>query len=144
MATNKYISLKDSVNYKNKKFRVMFEGYLKSLSKNTQVNIGINGGLDVSMGAIYQERRMQIRLRHTEPSSDYGGLSDLEYFYLLNDPNPTTGSPSNVITFTDHYNNVANVILSGKLDINTLTTVLEGNYAWFIAPITLLYLESEA
>lgn len=141
---NKYMSLKDSVNYKNKRFRVMFEGHNITLDKSQAISKGINGGFDVSMGAIFKQKMFNIRVRHTEPDTNYGSLSDLEYFYKLNDPNPTSGSGSNVITYTDHYGNVADVFLVGKLQIQTLTTILEGNYAWFVVPLTLLFKEPVA
>jgi hypothetical protein len=60
-----------------------------------------------------------VRVRHTEPATpdlydiEYGTKADLEYFYSLNNPN---GSPSNILTFQNHFGTQINVVMAGDFN----------------------------
>ena len=142
MATNKYITIRDSVSYKSKRFHVMFEGYLPSLDKSVDIKKAVNGGYDISVGATYEEHSFIIRCRGEDPNTDFGNIDDLEWFYRLSDPNPSSGSPSNVLTMTDHFGLDHNVMMVGKFSRQSLTTIIEGQSSYFLAPVTMLFMVS--
>jgi len=135
MTHYKYIVLTDSAATKTKRFRVMWEGFKPTLDKAQSVNRAVNGGLDVSMGGIYEGYEMVIRVRHTEADSNYGTLADLEYFYRLNDPTPTSGSPSNLITMTDHFGTTKYVYMLGQFPRLLMGCEIEGTEAWYMVPV---------
>lgn len=135
---NKYITLSSSTGSISKKFRVLQQGFAPSLNKPGQPRYTIGGKPDVPMGAIQDMRTMVIRVRHTEPISGYGTLSDLESLYSLNDP---SGSPSNVLKLQDHEyptTSEKNVYWVGSFQKMPMTTQIEGEQAWFLVQAFLL------
>jgi hypothetical protein len=75
-----------------------------------------------------------IFLRDTEDEEGYGDVVELERIYGLNNPN---GTPSNVITLEDHFNNQFDCYMAGNFVPEPLTTTISGLYAWYYIPITL-------
>ena len=137
MTTNKYITLADSVPVLSKRFRVVQSGYKPAKNKKQQIYETIGGGLDVSNGSIYESHQYVLRLREEEEDTDYGTTHDLDYFYSLNDPQPTAGSPGDLLTLTDHYGNIKYGYMVGDFIPEPVTTIIEGIYAWFLIPINL-------
>ena len=130
---NSYITLENSNASLSKYFRVMGgpEGDYNDgmLSKSQEVNKTIGGGIDASVGAVYKTWNPTIMVRHTESESGYGTLADLETFYSYNDPG---GTPSNVITFTDHHAGAGvDVIMLGEFRKQCLGVSIEGANAWY-------------
>lgn len=124
-----FFILKNSDSSVEKKFRVIFSGYNRILEKNQSINTTIDGELDVSVGSVKERFIFVVRVRHEEPVSGYGTMADLEYFYRLNNPN---GTPSNVITFTNHYGVSFNVIMNGELSQQAQGIQIIGDTAWFL------------
>jgi len=123
----------------SKKFRVIAEGYDDGTpDKTTSIEKTIGGGLDISQGAVYRSWNPVIRVRHTESETDFGNLQDLEDLYSLNDPG---GTPSNVITFTDHHDTTHYVMLVGEFRKQLLSAMIEGQYAWYLVRIRMVEMQ---
>ena len=136
MAEVPYIWLMSSDSSVQERFRVLQQGYNDGqLEKAESLNRTIGGGLDHSMGAVYRSWNPVIRVRETEPETDYGDLDDLEYFYNLNDPG---GTPSNIISFVDHHQISFYVRIHGTFQKSILGSMTEGNQAWFLVKLNLL------
>jgi hypothetical protein len=135
MTSYNYIVLTTSDDATALRFRVLSGDYDDgSLEKAQAVVRTVGGGLDSSMGANFKTWNGTIKVRHTEDEADYGDLSELEYFYMLNNPN---GTPSNVITFTDNHGVDHEVLLTGAFRKRLLSSVIQGTEAWYIIPIRL-------
>jgi hypothetical protein len=129
MTTNAYFSLANSEGETSYKFRSLLAGHEPLLEKTQNIQPTLNGGLDVSMGGIYTTHTYNVMVRETESEEGFGNKSDLEAFYLLNNPN---GTPSNVITLTDHYGNDHAVFMVGQHLPLPLGVVIEGPNAYFV------------
>lgn len=135
----KYIVLESSDSSLSKYFRVAGgpEGDYNDgmLTKSQEVNKTIGGGIDASVGAVYRTWNPTIMIRHEEDVSGYGDLEDLETFYSYNDPG---GTPTNVITFTDHHAGAGvDIIMLGDFVKQTLGVSIEGLNAWFYIKLEL-------
>jgi len=95
-----YILMTNSNSSLSKKFYVVPEGFNEMLKKKYTAAETIDGGLDVTVGQVYDRRYYTVRVRQAEDEEGFGDLEDLKTFYSYNDPN---GTPSNLITFRDHY-----------------------------------------
>lgn len=137
MTTNAYIVIADSVPVRSKRFRVVMGGYKPTKSKRQSIQETIQGGMDVAVGSIYEDHQYMIRLRHQEEDANFGTKDDLDYFYSLNDPAPTGGSPGIQLTLTDHYGATKYGYMVGDFTPEPVTTIIEGIYAWFMVPITI-------
>jgi hypothetical protein len=131
-----FIWLKTSDLSKQFKFRVVAQGYDDgTLEKAEELKRTIGGGYDHSMGAVYQSWNPIIRVRASEPLTDYGTTGDLADFYKLNDPG---GTPSNNITFVDHHGQPFTVHMTGTFQKSLLGARIEGNEAWSIVKLKLV------
>jgi len=132
---NDYITLRNSDNSVEKKFKVLAQDYDDGTpEKAGTIKRTLGGGLAQSVGGIYYSWSPTIRVRHTETESGYGNLSDLSYFYELNDP---TATPSNIITFIDHHNVSRQVVIPGSLQKAALGASIEGEEAHYIVRLRL-------
>jgi hypothetical protein len=139
MTTYSYIVITDSTASKSKRFRVIQGGYKPTLDKRQTIEETVNGGLDIATGAIYGGAQYTFRLTETENDGNYGSKSDLEYFYQLNNPN---GTPSNILTVTDHFGVNHSGVFDGSLSPEPVTTIIEGTEAWFIVSVQFRFLPS--
>lgn len=137
-SSRKYIRLLDS-NGSGSAFRVVLGGYKPKREKSGEINRTAGGSFDHSVGDIYETFEYTIFLRDDEDEPGYGDVVELERVYALNNPN---GTPSNVITLEDHFNNQHNCYMAGNLVPEPLTTTLSGLYAWYYIPITLYVIPS--
>lgn len=135
---NAYFTLEDSIGY-TKKFGVLSGAYFPSKSKAQNIGTTLNGRLDVATGGIYERHTYTIRTLRgiTDPRDGYGNYADLDYFYSLNNPN---GSPSNILTFTDHYEQISQVIMNGDFSPQPLGVSIEGATAWFVVQCTFVFI----
>ena len=133
MATNKYIILANSNNSVSKRFSVVQMAPV--LERSDDIQRTLSGTLDKSAGVITALYQYVLRIRADETDAQYGSKSDLEYLFLLNNPQTV---PSDVIILTDHYGITHNCIFAGNLAPENVTTVLEGPNAIFLVKITLL------
>lgn len=138
---NKFIWLKSSDLSMQFKFRIMQQGYSDGeLEKMESRSRTIGGGIDHSVGAVYQSWRMIVRVRHTEPEANYGTLADLEAFYRLNNPG---GTPTNQITLTDNHGIDFQVHMIGNFGKQFMGSAIEGKEAWSMVGVILENIENE-
>jgi hypothetical protein len=130
-----YIVIADSIPTRSKRFRVIQGGWKEILNKRQMINETIDGGLDICIGSIYKVEQYVFRLAETEANTDYGTKADLEYFFRLNNPVPQSGQPSNLLTIIDNYETTMHGFMVGNLVPEPLTTIIAGEYAWFMTPI---------
>jgi hypothetical protein len=135
---NNYIVLTNSEVTESWKFKVIEGGYNVIKTKAQTVNETL-GGIDVAVGTIHEVHEYVIRLRADRfigdtqvEDSDYGVRTDLVYFYELNNPK---GTPTNVITLTDHFGDDHQVYFVGDLSVRPITTIIEGGAAIFFIPV---------
>lgn len=132
-SSRKYIELLDSTG-SGSAFRVVQGGWKPTQVKTGEVNKTAGGGIDHAVGDIYQIFQYVIWVRDTETETGYGDRAELERIYALNNPN---GTPSNVITLKDHFNQEFDCLMVGEMVPQPLTTIISGEYAWFYIPVTL-------
>lgn len=94
----------------------------------------LDGSLDKSAGPIVETWQYNLRVPYSVTDSNYGTMAELRTFFSYNDPN---GTPSDVITLTDHFGNNHSVFFYGKLTPQNLTTILDGVNSRWIVPIML-------
>ena len=111
MTHYKYFVLTNSNSSLSKRFRVISTMYGPVLEKSQSINHTLNGGIDISQGDIHETHTYGVRVRETEPDTNYGDRDDLKAFFMLNDPN---GTPSDLITLTDHYGTNYDVYMTGQ------------------------------
>jgi len=131
---NKWITLTDSINSRTKRFICVFPGYFPRKERKDTIDTTLDGELDISRGGVYKTFSYALRVKLEETDNDYGTQADLEYFYDLNNPN---GSPSDILTLTDHYGNIWEVAMVGTYSPQAQTIYLDGPYAFAIIPIEL-------
>ncbi len=134
MASNSYFTLTTSSGSLSKKFTVSQTGYQPGKTKQQSEQITIDGSLDISMGSIIERHIYTVKVRETEDRSGYGDLSDLDYFFSLNNP---IGTPTNKLTFVDHHGVSQHCYMVGDHIPSPLSTVIEGGDAWFFVQCTL-------
>ena len=129
MTTTSYFTLTNSNDSLEKRFKVIQSGYAPIAEKSQTIRKTLDGNLDVSVGAIYDRHEYVIKVTEAVADSDYGTLDDLETFYRYNNPN---GVPSNIVTLTDHYGGIHDVVMSGTFSPQPLGVLLEGNEAYYV------------
>lgn len=128
-----YVELLDSTG-SGSAFRVVQGGWKPIKNKTGEINRTAGGGIDYAVGDIYEIFELVIWCRDTEEEVGYGDRAELERVYALNDPN---GTPSNVVTFIDHFGNSHSCYMEGDQVPQPLTTIISGLYAWFYIPVRL-------
>lgn len=111
------------------RFRILAEGYSDgTLMRGSQIIRTVGGGTDIHAAEIYQVWQPNIKVRHTEPVSGYGTLSDLETLYQY----------YGTVTWRNHYQQEFTVLLLGKLDKSIIGFQVEGENAWYIVQLMLV------
>jgi hypothetical protein len=134
MTPTKWVTLSDSIAGKTRRFICVFPGYDPMYDPKETIDTSLEGALDVQRGGVYKVFQYVFRVRVDEVNPDYGSQADLEYFYLLKNPR---GTPSDVLTLTDHYGNIWSVLLTGQYNPQAQTVYLDGPYAFALIPVTL-------
>ena len=134
MAINKYITLQDSTASRTKNYVVTFPGYNPILDPHETIDTTLDGELDVQRGSLQEVINLTLRVAIEEDDPDFGNQDDLKYFYKLRNPK---GSPSDKITYTNHYGQQYIVVMTGQYNPNIQTVYLEGPYAFALIPVTL-------
>lgn len=149
MTSYNYIILESSSGSPSWRFKVVEGGY-NVVKEKAQTENETIGGIDVAMGAVHEIHEYVVKVKQgrwiiTDSGSyqveadEVGLLSDLEAFYELNDPG---GSPTNVITLTDHYGVEKDVYFVGTFAKQPISTIIEGGNAIFFIPIRLRVIPS--
>ena len=132
---NEYITLTNSDASLSKRFHVLARGYNDgALEKMEKGERTLGGGIDRSVGAVYKTWNPTIRVWHTVSDSNYGTLAELETFFKYTDPG---GTPSNVITFTDHHGTSYSVHMVGNFGKSILGSAVEGTEASVVVQLRL-------
>ena len=93
----------------------------------------LEGGTDKANGPIFKIWEYVLRIPLENPSvEEEGNWAEFEQFYDYNDPNAT---PSDQITLYDHFEVDHTVFLVGDLRPEPLTTMLEGDSAWYLVQV---------
>jgi len=128
-----YITLANSDGSINVKYAVLVENFRHTIAKSSSSENTMSGGEDVTMGGVRHQWSMLVKVKDV-PDTGYGSLDNLRTLYALNNPNAT---PSNVISFTDHYGTSHDVYMLGTFTEELLTAQIVGSNAVFIVPIML-------
>ena len=137
MTTEKYFVLTNSNNTLSKRFRVLFEGYVPIIEKSQTIDKTLDGGLDVSMGGLYETHEYLVRVRYEETDSNYGTMDELKTFFSYNNPN---GTPSNVLILTTHFGVNYNVMMVGNFAEKLLGVMIDGIYSFYVIQCTFLFI----
>ena len=137
MTTEKYFILTNSNNTLSKRFRVLFEGYVPTIEKSQTIDKTLDGGLDVSMGGLYETHEYLVRVRYEETDSNYGTMDELKTFFSYNNPN---GTPSNVLILTTHLGVNYNVMMVGNFAEKLLGVMIDGIYSFYVVQCTFLFI----
>jgi len=137
MTTEKYFVLTNSNNTLSKRFRVLFEGYVPIIEKSQTIDKTLDGGLDVSMGGLYETHEYLVRVRYEETDSNYGTMDELKTFFSYNNPN---GTPSNVLILTTHLGVNYNVMMVGNFAEKLLGVMIDGIYSFYVIQCTFLFI----
>ena len=137
MTTEKYFILTNSNNTLSKRFRVLFEGYVPIIEKSQTIDKTLDGGLDVSMGGLYETHEYLVRVRYEETDSNYGTMDELKTFFSYNNPN---GTPSNVLILTTHLGVNYNVMMVGNFAEKLLGVMIDGIYSFYVVQCTFLFI----
>jgi len=132
-----YIELKSSNLSISKKFYVVIGGYEPNLRKLGTIEDTLNGGIDYSVGALRETHNVIIRVKHTSDETGFGSLADLRSLFELNNP---AGTPSNIITYVDHFGASHNVYIVGDFGQSLLTTLIEGSQAVYLVKLALYFI----
>ena len=137
MTSYNYIELKSSDLSISKKFYVVIGGYEPNLRKLGTIEDTLNGGIDYSVGALRETHNVIIRVKHTSDETGFGSLADLRSLFELNNP---AGTPSNIITYVDHFGVSHNVYIVGDFGQSLLTTLIEGSQAVYLVKLALYFI----
>lgn len=110
------------------KFRVVQINYIRDAAIKMERTIG---GVSFQYGAPIDMQQLAIRTRASEDDPEYGTREDLRQFY-----------GGGYRWYVDNEGVTHKVHLLGQLNEKPLTTVLQGNTAWFYDTLTLVILES--
>jgi hypothetical protein len=132
--SNGYIILTDSEGalYGNS-FRFKALTVQAPLVRTDGLRTMLDGSPDKSAGAIIRRWMYMLRVPYTA-TPPYGTLANLKTLFLLNNPN---GTPSDVITLTDHEGGTFTVYMMGELNPENLTTILDGTNSVYLVPLSL-------
>jgi len=134
-----YIILTNSNASLSKQFVVLQTGFQPILEKAVNIKKTVDGELDIAMGDVFETHKYTIRCSETVADADWGTLDDLKTFFGYNNPN---GTPSNIITLTDHKDDDFDCIMKGEFSESPLTTLIEGASAHFLVTVTLVFIPS--
>lgn len=122
------IELSDGSSYKFKAIQMR-----PTLSHSKSFEKTLGGQLDVHYGHTWEILRYVLKVPHQTEDIGYGTYDDLRYIYSLYNPNAT---PSARFKIIDHYGDEYPLShFSGDLSFEPMTTIIEGDCAWFIVPV---------
>lgn len=111
-------------------------GFKPKLTPARTVEKTANGMLDITHGNVYETWAYVIRVPYVAQEANQGTYANLKMLYSLNNP---SASPSSTFQLTDHWGNVHPLcVFYGEMAPEPLTTVVDGNYAWFIVPVEIV------
>jgi hypothetical protein len=136
----KYFTLTNSNGSLSKQFYAIADGYIEEFDKKQDLQVTLDGDLDVSMGSIFRLWNFTLRLRYDEDDGDRGTYADLIRFFKYNDPG---GTPTNILTLVDFFGETFQVIFSQQVQPKPFATALEGLEAWYYVQVVFLCITAE-
>jgi hypothetical protein len=136
MTTNRYIEFcwNEGTTYK---FKVPMGGYKTSIVRNSTVSVGVDGSIDVTLGADQNRFRYLIVIRDAaDEDAGYATLAQLKALFRRNNPNHA--SQSCRIPFKDHQGNAYTIVMVGNYEPEPQTTVLEGSSALYFIQLEMI------
>jgi hypothetical protein len=132
MANNRYITLTSS----DDQFSFRFKAINMSMprQRTDSIDYTLSGKIDKQAGPVLKFFNYVLRVPQDDQGNEYGCMANLTELFDLVNPN---GTPTDVITLTDHYENEFNCYFLGEMVPEPLTTQLEGSNAWYLVPIKL-------
>jgi len=131
---NDYVTLNNSLGSGARRFRAASLRITKSKAQDLQITI--NGGVDLTVGAVITRVNMVLYVPYVASPPD-GSYNDLVILYSLNNPN---GSPTNQLQFTDYIGDTFTAYLIGDLEAEPLCGEhLDDSDAYYICPVELIY-----
>lgn len=116
------------------KFRAI--GFKPKYSPARTVEKTVNGMLDITHGNVYNSFQYVLRVPYVAPEVGDGTYANLVMLYSLNNP---SGTPSSTFMLTDHWGaNHSLCVFYGEMAPEPITTIIDGNYAWFIVPVEIV------
>lgn len=132
MATFPYIILQNSDSSLIRRFKAIALKPGKHRTDNIETTLG--GGTDKAVGPIVSIWEYVLRIPLDDPAvAEEGKWSEFDTLWSLNNPNAT---PSDQITLTDHFGNSHTVFFVGDQRPEPLTTMLEGDSAWYLIQVS--------
>jgi hypothetical protein len=134
MVTRNYITLANSLNASPLRYEAI--QFSPPLIRTDTIELTLGGKTDKQNGPIIKQRKYTLRVPIDTPSkgANYGTYSDLRTLFLLSN---AMLSPSDVIILVDHFCATGSVYFIGDAVPEPLTTILEGENAWYMVNITL-------
>lgn len=136
---NAYITLANSNDSVTGHYRVIKDGYSPSIEKIGAQRFTLTGAVDNQVGPVRQTWNYTLKVYATEGVAGYDTLADLQSLFVLNDP---SGTPTNVITLTDHFGESHDVYMIGNFAPKPIGLDLDGAAGVYLVQVTLV--ETEA
>jgi hypothetical protein len=133
MVTRNYITLADSTNATPLRYEAT--QFVPPLIRSDTLELTLGGKTDKQNGPVIKQHKYTLRVPIDTPSkgANYGTYSDLRTLFLLSNSGLT---PSDVIILVDHFCATASAYFVGDAMPEPLTTVLEGENAWYMVNVT--------
>jgi len=132
---NEYVTLNNSLGNKARRFRA--GGMRINTSKAQDLQKTINGGIDITQGAVYTRVNLVLYVPYVIVDINDGTLNDLLVYYGYNNP---SGSPTNQLQFTDYYGTTHTAYLIGDIEADPVCLEhLDDTQAYYVCPVELIY-----
>ena len=150
MTVQKYIKLANSNASLVKQFRVLHDGFAPAREKLGTRRITVTGVVDNQVGPVLRSWQFILKVYETDPTdpnkadaanTGYGRVDHLRTFFGYNSPG---GTPTNVITFTEHDDTQSHsVYLVGTMRDKLLTYSMTGETGIFHVSVSLVKTTAE-
>lgn len=128
MTQYSYITLSNSNASLVRRFYVILGSMTRIMQKKQTLDVTIGGKLDLGQGSKLEFITYSLKVKNSATPPE-GDKADLETFWNLSDPG---GTPSDVITLTDHLGSSFTVYLLGEMPESPMAYLLEGDDARYI------------
>ena len=137
---NEYIEIITSGSEISRKYYAILSGHSEIHRKAQSIENNIEGEPLITNGGIVLQFNYVIKLMYETDEAGFGTKDEMIYLYRLNNPN---GSPSDVLTLIDHYGVSHKVKFTEGLELVPLTTMIDGEDAYFYTPIKFIEVADE-
>ena len=132
---NDYVTINNSTGTYLRRFRAASMRMTSSRAQDLQDTI--NGGFDLTMGAVYTRINLVLYVPYIATDINDGSYNDLTIYYGYNDPG---GAPSNQLQFTDYFGTTHTCYMIGDIQADPLCGEhLDDSESFYICPVELIY-----